>query len=299
MEDLYQDIFGKKPAKRGTAYELIVGTVLKLLNQDTNITHNIFFKSPYSSDKYQIDNLCEADGLTFVEAKDYSQRGGKVGRGDVAKLAGALCVLKGDIDKGLLASATDFTKTAKQFTSDFLKSNGIPIDLLVIRKSVTADTEGTIQKIVVNMNMLMPDFERAEFSPVWTKQGQQALETIGYKEGDTIQLKISYFCKSDGSVYETISHLTSKLDVDYKELLAEGKWQFREPAYIKIDNALVQIKRVEYRVPYVVDERRIQIDAGEPAILVRSIDGAINKIITVEDLKKIDVNENGTYDTRR
>ena len=295
MESLYQEIFGKKPAKKGTAYELIVGAVLKLLNQDANITHDVFFKSPYSNSKYQIDNLHKTNELTFVESKDYSERGGKVGRPDTSKLAGALCVLRGEIDRGILASSTDFTKPAKQYTSDFLKSNGISIDLLIIRKSIPEDTEGTIQKLIVNMKMLLPDYQQAIFMPRWTKEGQQALNNLGYEDGDAIQLKISFLYKSDGSILETISHLTSKLDVDYKELIADGKWEFNEPAYIIIDETLVHIERIEYKVPYVIHERSIEINAGEPAILVKSTDGEICKIITVEDLKKVDISENGTY----
>ncbi|MGD0551929.1 MAG: restriction endonuclease [Sedimentisphaerales bacterium] len=293
MEKLYEEIFGRKPVKKGTAYELIVGAVLKCLNKDAQITHNVFFRNPFSGEIFQIDNLHRTDEQMFVESKDYSGRNKKVGRGDVQKLAGALCVLKGSINKGLLTSATDFTNPAKQFTQDFLKANAIPIDLLVIRQSIPADTEGTIRKISININIIMPDFQKALFSAIF--HIGQAPKELGCKEGDGLNLAIDCFYKKDGSVLDTISNLTSKLPLNTKLMLAQGEWKFDEQAYIYIGKFPVPIERVEYKVPFINHVEKLEINAGKAAILVRSIDGEFYKIISVEDLRKISVTENGTY----
>ncbi|GBE14166.1 restriction endonuclease [bacterium BMS3Abin14] len=113
MDDLYCDVFGSKPRKRGTGYELLVACVLKHLNRDAETTHNVFMKSFYSKDKYQIDALLEDDNSIFVESKDYSEHGQKVGRSDICKLSGALVLLK-DVDGGIVASSTDFTRPAQR-----------------------------------------------------------------------------------------------------------------------------------------------------------------------------------------
>ena len=295
MEKLYEEIFGRKPVKKGTAYELIVGAVLKCLNKDAQITHNVFFKSPYSDGKYQIDNLHKTDEITFVETKDYSEKGKKVGRPDVSKLEGTLCVLKSNIDKGLLASATDFTGPAKQYIQDLIKANGIPIDLFIIRKSLPEDTEGTIRKICININVVIPNFQNATFVPVWNKESMQILNNLGYKKGDSISVSIYSFHNKQGAVLDTIWNLTSKLPLNTELMLAQGKWEFNEPAYIYVDKFLIPIEQIEYKVPFITHTEKLEINAGKPVILVSSIDGEFYKIISFEDLRKISVRENGTY----
>jgi hypothetical protein len=296
MEDLYEEIFGKKPAKKGTAYELMVGAVLKFLNKDAQITHNVFSKSPYSEDKYQIDNLYQTETTVFVECKNGSEKNKKVKRPDISKLAGALCILKGPINRGVVASSTDFTKQAKQFTQDFLKSNAIPIDLLIIRQSIPEDTEGTVRKIIINLNIIKPDFQKASFGAI-LRTGQIPKE-LGYKEGDKLNFTIDCFYKKDGSVLDTLLNLTSKLPLNTESMMAQGKWEFNEQAYIYVDKFLVPIEKVEYKVPFITLIEKLEINAGKPAILVRSIDGEFEKIISVEDLRKIIARENGTYGTR-
>jgi hypothetical protein len=293
MEKLYEEIFGKKPVKKGTAYELIVGAVLKCLHKDAQITHNVFFKSPYSERKYQIDNLCQTEATIFVECKDGSENNKIVGRGDVSKFAGDLCVIIGHRDRGLLTSSTDFTEPAKQSTQDLLKANAIPIDLRVIRQSIPADTEGTIRRQPIYIDIIRPDFKKALFSTIF--HIGQAPKELGYKEGDGLNLAIDCFYKKDGSVLDTILNLTSKLPLNTELMLAQGEWKFNEQAYIYIDKFPVPIERVEYKVPFITHTIKLEVNAGEPAISVCSPDGEIEKIITFEDLRKISVTENGTY----
>jgi hypothetical protein len=78
-------------------------------------------------------------------------------------------------------------------------------------------------------------------------------------------------------------------------MLAQGEWKFDEQAYIYIGKFPVPIERVEYKVPFINHVEKLEINAGKAAILVRSIDGEFYKIISVEDLRKISVTENGTY----
>lgn len=298
MDDLYEEIYGKKPSKQGVAYELIVGAVLKSLNKEAEITHNVFFKSPYSSDKYQIDNLYTTNEIIFVETKDHSDDGGKVGRPDVSKLEGALCVLKNNINRGLLASVTDFTHPAKQYTQDLIKASGIPIDLLIIRKVRPADTEGTIRNICININIVLPDFKSAQFIPVWTNESLPILSNIGYKNGSSLNVDIDTFYNIQGKVLDTVMNLTSKIKAGNNNLDENGKWEFVEQAYILIEKTLVPIKSIKYNIPFVIQKKSIEVKAGKPAILAMDLNGHLYKIITFEELQKIVAEENGSYDIK-
>ena len=141
MDEYFETIFGYKPKKRGTGYELLVGAVLKLLNATQDVTHNVIQEGKYSKDKYQIDALVKNKFATiFIECKDYIERNKPTQRADVQKLAGALNNL--DINAGILVSATGFTKPAVQYSeSTKLNPNAKEIELFLIRPSTEKDTE--------------------------------------------------------------------------------------------------------------------------------------------------------------
>lgn len=57
---------------------------------------------------------------------------------------------------------------------------------------------------------------------------------------------------------------------------------------------LLELLGLEYRVPFLTETRVIEIESsGEPRILVRAEDGAIDKLITDEQLKKIVFDDDG------
>ena len=140
MDEYFETIFGYKPKKRGTGYELLVGAVLKLLNATQDVTHNVIQEGKYSKDKYQIDALVKNKFATiFIECKDYTERNKPTQRADVQKLAGALNNL--DINAGILVSATGFTKPAVQYSeSTKLNPNAKEIELFLIRPSTEKKT---------------------------------------------------------------------------------------------------------------------------------------------------------------
>ena len=49
MDVYFETIFGYKPTKRGTGYELLVGAVLKILNESQDVTHNVIYEGKYSN----------------------------------------------------------------------------------------------------------------------------------------------------------------------------------------------------------------------------------------------------------
>ena len=161
MDDFFEEVYGFKPKKRGAGYELLVGAVLKILNQDASVSNNVFVQSIYSEDKYQVDNLIEkVIESAFVEVKDYSK---KIGRPDVSKLSGALLHLP--LDKGIIATAQGFTKNAKQYAEDCLKNpKAKPIDLYIVRAVLDKDLAGKITEVQVQIFIEGMDFSTAVFT---------------------------------------------------------------------------------------------------------------------------------------
>jgi hypothetical protein len=115
IDDLYKMIFGSAPTKPRTAFERLAAIATYVTEENGDVTHDAALKGAYSNSRYQIDVLHQrAETKTMGEAKDYTDRGGKVGRPDLQKLAGALRDLP-DVAKGVFWSATDYTKPARQY----------------------------------------------------------------------------------------------------------------------------------------------------------------------------------------
>jgi len=284
MDDFFEKIYGFKPKKRGGGYELLVGAVLKILNQDATVSHNVFVKSEYSNDTYQVDNLLKKEHEeVFVEVKDYSE---KVGRPDVTKLSGALLCLP--LDKGIVATTKGFTRNAKQYVDDCAKNpNAKPIDLYIIRAVLDKDLKGRISEIQVQIFIEGMDFSKAIFTPHFTEEAFSMLQKMGYAKGTQVNIRIEAFYRKDGSVIETLFNLTHALNKKSCNGGAHaGKWEFSEPAYILFNNELMPITSVEYNIPIRLDKVAFKIGA-KPLIYVHSQDGSIDKIISEEQLKSI------------
>ncbi len=285
MDDYYESLFGVRPSKTGKGYELIVASVMQALNKQAKVTHDVFHPSSYSNDTHQIDSLVEdVSGKIFVETKDYQDRGASVGRPDVAKLAGSLLVLS-DVNEGLLASATDFTKPAKQYVEDLRQAGAKPIDLYIIRPSTDEDEEGRIKTIRMNMHATVPDYSHARWQPVLKPEAMQVLSDAGYKEGEVVDTIHDGFYNKDGRLIKSVKELTSVLKLDDDKMVSEGSWEFEEDAFIYIGSCLVPIDKFHYQIPYVSFTESFEINAGEPSVLVQSLDRTVDKIISVDDLK--------------
>jgi hypothetical protein len=81
------------------------------------VRHDAKLRGQFSKTLYQLDVHHQpnpGEMATMGEAKDYSDRGAKVGRGDLQKLAGALPDLA-EVKGGAFFSATGFTSPAKKY----------------------------------------------------------------------------------------------------------------------------------------------------------------------------------------
>jgi hypothetical protein len=88
IEQLYLSIYGELPQKSGTAFERLASIAMYLL-EGGKVRHDAKLRGQFSKTLYQLDvhhQPDDGDKATMGEAKDYSDRGAKVGRGDLQKL---------------------------------------------------------------------------------------------------------------------------------------------------------------------------------------------------------------------
>lgn len=287
MDDFFADLFGYKPTKKGTGYELITNAVIAHLNKHASVTHDVFLKSSFSADRHQLDGLIEEEVTrTVVEAKDHTEKDGKVGRPEVQKLAGALLVLR-DVDHAVLSSPTGFTSPAKTYVNDLDAANATPISLFVVRPYKDGDDEGRVRSINITLNIEFPDYSRATFSPEISDTVKQKLfKDFNIQKGETFNQTINTdgFYRADGSLIASIFELTSNISADKITKNSSGSWKFGEPTFIYIGDKLYEIEHLNYEIPFHTHEETISIEAGEPCIFVKSEDGKIDTLISKDDL---------------
>ncbi|MBE7708879.1 MAG: restriction endonuclease [Cyanobacteria bacterium SIG32] len=215
MDEVFEQIFGYKPSKRGKGFEMLTGAVLKIINNANDITHDVKKTGLFSSDIYQIDLLIDDNNESlFVEVKDYSERKSKTGRGDAQKLAGALNNL--DVNKGLLVSATGFTNpTIKYSQSTKINPKAKEINLCLLRPTNDKDTENLIFEFVVDATFQIMDHSKSKTNILLNMESlNKAIEELK-KEGlvvdkhearvceffDEKGMHLSYREKFDSSIY--------------------------------------------------------------------------------------------------
>jgi hypothetical protein len=286
IDNLFFELYGYFPNKAGQAYEILVAAALKLAT-DKDHKYDQHLRGEYSKTDYQIDGL-NVDELKIVEAKDYTIDDRKVGRPDLQKLQGALSDLQ--VNSGVFASATDYTKPAKKYS---LSSTGNPlqkeIELFEIRPSTELDEEGRIKKFIINMTMVVPNYSEGVFNYAWT---EAAINKFTDKNllGKEITMILDRFYKSDGSMDCLLMDYTKEnqpLIADIKDKYANGCWLLHN-RFIKYEEDLFGINGIEYKIPYNHSTTTFTIESeGEPKILIKSDDGKINKLLTDKQFKEL------------
>lgn len=291
VDEAFHDIFGYYPAKAGEAMEKLTDAAYQIA-QSVHVKHNQFLPGQYGNTKYQIDGLVETkDGnQQMIEAKDYTINGKKVGRGDLQKQEGALADLP--MEKGIFASATDYTKDAKEYAKGtHINPRQVGIDLYHVRPSKEEDEKGRIKIIEIRMHAKGLAFDRAKWKILFTKETVQFLHDK-YPKGYIGHLMIDNFYDASGKV-KTCMHditidLNKKVDFkDEKQEKVEGRLDLPS-CFIKYNGDYLEVKGIEYGIPIYNDEMTFTVTAdGKPKILIKSEDGSVDKLITDEEIKKV------------
>lgn len=297
VDELYYKLFGEYPTKAGTALERLATIAYTEVKANKSAVDQRL-KGTYSNSKYQIDGLAETDdGQEMIEAKDYTIRNDKVGRDDIQKLSGALSDLE-NISKGVFASATDYTKPAKQYAESTPQMpNAKPIELYDIRPSTELDEKGRVKKICVKMHIVNPVFEKGTYIPVFTKKGYDKLQKDNLL-GKPIDMLFENFYDINNNIVVTFTQLTAevskKLDLNSNDSQISGTWELPN-LFIPINKQMYELEKINYKIPISREIEEFYIEnEGEPCLLIRSLDRSIDKLLTDKDLKKYKFNDDGS-----
>lgn len=294
IDKIFEEIFGHSLTKSGTAFEQLAAIAAHIISGG-EVKHDDKLRGEFSKTLYQIDVHHKTnDGFVMGEAKDYSDRNGKVGRGDLQKLGGALPDLK-DIDAGAFFSATGYTSPAKKYAEQSESINGKPITLYELRPSTEVDEQGYIKTIVINIHIIMPQLQSAKWLPHITPKGQEALKALLKDGEDSLKYQIGLHCFYNEAGNEKLSllELTSLGYGDINKDTDKANACFLlKDHYIDINGVLVEMHGLEYEIPYSyhTQEMRISDDSENRLVLIDG-EGNILKFLTDKMLQEYEFDE--------
>ncbi|MGB7390739.1 hypothetical protein [Marinomonas sp.] len=301
IDKIFEEIFECEPKKSGTAFEQLAAIATHML-EGGDVVHDDKLRGHFSETLYQLDIHHKSNSSsTMGEAKDYSIRNSKVGRGDLQKLGGALPDLV-NVDSGTFFSATGYTKPALKYAESTEKMLGKPITLYGLRPGTEVDEEGFIKTIVITIEIHMPMPEKAKWLPHITESGQSALKVLLKDGQDKIEYKMGLSCFYDSIGREILSlqELTShgygvtNADTDMSHACFVLKDHF-----IDINGVMAEIHGLEYELPYntFTQELRITDDSGHRFVLLDK-DGKVIKFLTDKKLREFEFDDTGKLKKR-
>ena len=263
-DDIFEEIFGYQPPKRGAGYEILVACVLQFLNQKASVKHNVIRKAANAAVHNQLDAIVkQLDGEeTVVEAKDYKN---KVGREVIAKNFGDITALQ--IPHAIVVTPNGYTAGAQEYTQLPQIKDTKHIDLYIIREAKDSDYErpsgvGIVKKITCNIVMRWILFAQGKYKMISNESS---------KEPQNIEIRLFY--KRDGTevpiqiMADDISKHHSPLKVE-KEIT--GAWYPKEELYLKAANQLLNIQSIKYTIP--VSEYKVEVkrEITPPVMFVKT-----------------------------
>ena len=296
IDKIFEDIFGYKPNKDGVAFERLSAIAMHILGGG-KVIHDSKIRGEFSDTLYQLDvHHKYQDAASMGEAKDYTKRQGKVGRGDLQKLGGALPDLQ-SIDEGAFFSATGYTKPAIKYADNAKDILGKPITLYVLRPSTELDEQGYIKTIAVTVHFIIPYPQKADWKPHVTKNGREALKHL-LKDGENsleYQLRLEHFFDSMGNIILTLHDLTSGSYGEIHQDTDKSHACFLlNEHYIEVNGVMTEIRGLEYSLPYGRTTQEIRItDDRENRFVLLDQNGEVLRFLTDEQLKEYDFDDDG------
>ncbi|KJV29072.1 hypothetical protein VI06_11080 [Aquitalea magnusonii] len=296
IDGLYQMVFGSVPTKAGTAFERLAAIATYVTEKDGDVTHDAALMGAYSGSRYQVDVLHQSPvEKTMGEAKDYSDRGGKVGRSDLQKLVGALVDLP-DVAKGAFWSATDYTKPARQYAQAAKAMTGKEILLRGLRESTHLDENGFIKTIRVTGTYHIAKLNEAIWTVHWSPQGRARLLSLASEDETTIEVSgnIEDIFDFNGDKITSIFELTSG---GYGEIGEDGVSRgcyWLPEHYVRVNGVLASIFGLEYEMPYASHTTSYEItDNSTYRLVVLDETGTPVRILTDEKLREFSFDTQG------
>lgn len=156
-DELHDRFVSGATSKAGTRYERLAAIVLKVLNDQRRVIHDLRLLGE-SEVKHQIDVTIEADGKArrvLVECKDFDISGDPVGLGIIRDFFGVVSDLKPD--EAVVVTCNDFTADARKYAA----AKGIK--LATLREHEVPEGHARVSRVEMTMIVTWPEARGVQF----------------------------------------------------------------------------------------------------------------------------------------
>jgi len=274
VDIVYDRYIAAEKLKHGTKFERVAAVVFQILNEGVEVRHDVRLRGDGKDTTHQIDVSVrgqEPRRHLVIECKDKDTAA--VGLGTVRDFNGAVIQL--DADAFLLASSR-FTKAARTYANDER------IQIGTMRPFTDEDWEGRIRKVVLTIS-------------AFVREDPPRVELQVTEGTDVSQVSAGLIHVSESPEIESGRTLHSLVE----DLI--GAWPMREGEYeasqscdppLTVGGTPVHRVVVRYRVTAVTTTVEVESDAV-PELLIRTLDGTLDRVITSSDLKRFTFDESG------
>lgn len=277
IEEVYDRNVAAEKLKHGTKYEQLTALVFQTLDRNSEITHDVRLRGDGKSTVHQIDvQIVRGDesGRIIIECRDKTDPN-KIDLDEARSFATVVRQLDAS---GVMITTTDFTAGAKTLADD----EGIA--LMTLRPFLATDMEGRIQAININMRFVMP-------VPDSVQVKAPSAEGSDFGEGNVNVSLESQIVSGDPSA--TLSELlgtlmNTPLDAPIPEGPQTTTRTFDPPVVLDVEGKRMEIGEIRVDHHVEVGEETIRVNAGQRVaeLILRSLDGALDKVIWDQDLQK-------------
>lgn len=296
MDLIYDDVVANEKLKDGTKYEMLTALVFKLLHPEALVQHDVVLRGDGKATPHQMDVIVgDASNRKriLIECKDYDK---VIGVGIIRDFFGAVHQLKPDA--AYVISTKGFTKPAKSFASE---EN---IQLAILKEYEVEPNTAYVGRIVLRGCVrFSTSFGIGNWIVASAEEYERAMNLHGDRIGGSsvVQTTQTFFYDEAGhsteSFEEVLAPIVAKIVHNFAgdEGMAEGAWNFDHTRYVHVLGDLVAVKGFEYRCEIGCIQKEIEMHAagGIAKLILKTLDGTINRRIMDEELKGFVFDEDG------
>lgn len=284
IELIYDRNVASEKLKHGTKYEQLTALVFQVLDADATVEHDVKLRGDGKTTVHQIDVHITRGAQTrrvVIECRDKNEPN-KIELDEARSFATVVRQLDAD---GVMVTTTGFTEGARTLAAD----EGM--NLMTLKPFLPADADDRLMAIEVNLRAVMPVPDSVHITAP-TAEGSD------FGEG-TYSVPLDAFIIGGSHAATLRDLLGSLMDAPLEGTVPEGSQttvrEFVPPVLLDVDGRRMAIGtiRVDYHVE--VEEVVFRVDAGDriAELVLRSVDGAIDRVIWDADLQRYIVDPTG------
>lgn len=277
IEQIYDRNVAAEKLKHGTKYELLTALVFQVLDADAAVEHDVKLRGDGKTTVHQIDvHIIRGDTTkrVIVECRDKTDDH-KVDLDEARSFATVTRHLRAD---GIMVTTNGFTAGAVSLAND----EGLR--LMNLRAFLPSDHDGRLMAIETTIRAVMPELDAVRVE-------MPDADGSDFNEGNhEVSIDASVVSGSPAATLRDLlgSLMDAPFEGDLPDRQQTASQDFDPPVILDADGHRIEVSSLQVDYHIEVGEVSFRIDAGNQVaeLILRSLDGAINRVFWSADLQR-------------